>query len=495
MRDCGILMSVSSLPSPYGIGDLGLEAYAFVDFLRGSGQRYWQVLPIGPTSFGDSPYQSPSVFAGNPYFIDLRGLYADGLLTKEDLENAQCSPGAVDYGRLYRTRLPLLRKAYGRFTGREKEAYVSFCRKNADWLDSYALFRALKELCGMRPHWEWPAEFRDRRGAHVRAFEKEHADEINFERFLQFMFDAQWQQLKAYAHDRGIRIIGDAPIYAAYDSADFWENPREFVTGKDGTASEVAGVPPDYFSADGQLWGNPLYDWTYAKAHGYDFWIRRIRRAFDLYDVLRIDHFRGFSAYYCVSADSCTAKEGTWKQGPGKALFDAVENALGKKQIIAEDLGVDSEDVRKLLRDCGYPGMKVVQFGFDGDYERNAHALPNFTANNVGYTGTHDNDTAEGWFAALGEEAQLRVKRILHMKKKDNDIAKAMIHALYASEVRTAVVPIQDWLRQGSESRVNVPGTREGNWQYRLTQLPGKDLQEEMLVTACKYDRMADSEK
>lgn len=484
MKDCGVLLHVSSLPSPYGIGSLGREAYAFADFLHDAGQSYWQILPVNPTSYGDSPYQSPSAFAGNPYFIDLDALRAQGLLTQEETDGARFPQGRVDYGAMFATRLPLLRKAFARFDTQNAD-YLSFCRQNEAWLSPYALFSALKDAFGLRPHWEWDEAYRAPDTPAVRAFAQSHAQETDFYRFLQYVFDAQWKALKAYVNARGIRLIGDMPIYVAYDSADFWENKRLFAVDENGKPSSVAGVPPDYFSADGQLWGNPLYDWEYMKADGYRFWVDRIRRTTTLFDRVRIDHFRGFCAYYAVPASAETAREGTWREGPGMDLFDALHAALGDADIIAEDLGVDAPELRALLNDCGYPGMKVVQFGFDG-HETNAHFYKNYPLHCVGYTGTHDNDTALGWFSSLSCEEQKRVKALL---PRGGDVAETTIRALFRSKARTAIVPMQDWLRQGSEARMNIPGTREGNWQYRLPALPSHALQEEMLALARKYKR------
>ncbi|MCI8413425.1 MAG: 4-alpha-glucanotransferase [Clostridia bacterium] len=487
MKDCGVLLHISSLPSPYGIGDLGETAYAFADFLAGAGQSYWQVLPVGPTSYGDSPYQSPSAFAGNPYFIDLAALKKEGLLTETEEREARMPSGDVDYGRIFTHRVPLLRKAYERFTEKNNPDYVEFCRKNAYWLDSYALFQTIKEKFSLCPHWEWESAYRNPHTDEVVAFARTHTADMDFVRFLQYTFDKQWRKWKQYVNSLGIKIIGDAPIYAAYDSADFWECPQCFAVDDQGKVTDVAGVPPDYFSADGQLWGNPLYDWDYLRAHDYDFWVNRVRRSFELFDLLRIDHFRGFCAYYSIAAGSTTAREGEWKEGPGKDLFDAIESALGKTDIIAEDLGVDSPELRELLRDCGYPGMKVVQFGFDGSAAANAHAVRNFTENCIGYTGTHDNDTFLGWYTSLPANMRKRVRS--RLKSTGREIPLAAIRALYASRVRTAIVPMQDWLRQGSEARMNVPGTPSGNWRYRLIRIPDSRLQGEMLTMANEYGR------
>lgn len=487
MKNCGVLLPVFSLPSPYGIGDLGKTAYAFVDFLADAGQSYWQVLPVGPTSYGDSPYQSPSCFAGNPYFIDLEDLRDRGLLTDEETESARVPVGKINYGELFHTRLSLLRKAYDRFTGGAD--YEAYCRHSEKWLSSYALFCTIKEHFELRPHTQWEKAYRDCRSREVRAFALSHEKETDFYRFLQYTFDTQWQKLKTYCNARGIGIIGDAPIYAAYDSADFWAEPQCFAVGKDGAPTEVAGVPPDYFSADGQLWGNPLYNWDALRASGYDFWVRRMDRALTLFDTVRIDHFRGFCAYYAIPVSAENARTGEWKEGPGKELFDVLHKALpdSNKKIIAEDLGVDAPELRELLHACGYPGMKVVQFGFDGPAAYNAHAVKNFIYDAVGYTGTHDNDTFAGWYASLS--APMRKKVRSRLPDTHGDMPLAAVKALFGSRVRTAIVPMQDWLQEGSEGRINIPGTSEGNWQYRLSALPPESLAEQMRMLAKQYGR------
>ncbi len=484
MKNCGVLLHIASLPSPYGIGDLGNEAYEFADFLHRAGQTYWQVLPTVPTSYGDSPYQSPSSFAGNPYFVDLRTLCREGLISEDELKSEQMPLGKIDYGKLFETRTAVLEKAFSRFE--ETEEFLRFCEHNAYWLNSYALFSELKKHFSLRPHWEWEKGY-SLDSAKTREFAKEHERGIKFVKFVQFEFEKQWRALKNYVNSLGIKIIGDAPIYAAYDSADFWEMPERFAVDESGKVTEVAGVPPDYFSEDGQLWGNPLYNWNELARCGYEYWQNRVRRSFELYDVLRIDHFRGFCAYYAIPADSTTARKGVWRPGPGKALFDALENSLGKQNILAEDLGVDSPELRELLHDCGYPGMKVVQFGFGGSAKQNAHAVSNYGENYFGYTGTHDNDTSLGWYSSLSGAERKKVRA--RLPKNCESVPQAMICALFGSKVKTAIVPMQDWLNEGSESRMNIPGTKEGNWQYRLKNMPSASLGAQMLKTAKKYNR------
>ena len=485
-KDCGVLLHISSLPNKYGIGGLGKQAREFADFLARAGQSYWQVLPIGPTSYGDSPYQSPSSYAGNPYFIDLETLCEDGLITASELKSAECGGSRVDYGKLYNERTALLRKAFERFDTAKPE-YIEFCESNRDWLYPYAVFSAVKAHFGMKPHNEWDEPYRDCGSEEVKNFADAHIRDIEFTQFLQYEFDIQWRSLRSYANSIGVKIIGDAPIYVAYDSADFWQNPKMFDVNVKGELRSVAGVPPDYFSADGQLWGNPLYNWEYMREHGYDYYVSRVRRAFELYDLLRIDHFRGFDEYYAVPSGSVNARVGEWRKGPNKALFDAVEAKLGKLDIIAEDLGLIGDSVRELVKSCGFPGMKVLQFGFDGEAKYNPHALRNFRAEYIGYTGTHDNDTARGWYESLGADAKKRVRS--RLSKFGKDVPRAMINALYSSRARTVIVPMQDWLNEGSTARMNTPGTLGANWQYRLSNLPTDKLAKEMLDAARKYER------
>lgn len=483
-------MHISSLPSPYGIGDLGKSAYEFADFLSSAGCKYWQILPVGPTSYGDSPYQSTSAFAGNEYFVSLDTLADCGLLTPAELNSAVYQSDRVDYGRIFATRSGILRSAFSRFT--PDEQYKEFCRENAYWLDSYALFYALKRHFDLKPHWEWDSPYRDSRSRETREFAERHAQELDFVKFAQYMFDLQWRKLREYVNKLGIRIIGDAPLYVAYDSADFWQNPNIFAVDECGAPTSVAGVPPDYFSADGQLWGNPLYDWDKLREFDYGFWRDRIRRAAKLYDVLRIDHFRGFESYFAVPAGSVNARVGEWRKGPGIELFESLglvgsANSTPSLGIIAEDLGLIDESVHRLVRDCGFPGMKVLQFGFGGSVRENPHAPCNYAYDAVGYTGTHDNDTSLGWFSSLTPQERKRVRR--RLPKGVGSVARSMICALYSSRVRTAVVPMQDWLELDSSARMNMPGNPCGNWTYRLRAIPGHEIAAQMRELATKYNR------
>ena len=391
-------MPIFSLPSPHGIGTLGRAAREFLDFLRAGGQSYWQLLPVGPTSYGDSPYQSFSSFAGNPYFIDLDDLAADGLLEREEYGDMDWGgPDRVDYALLYEKRYPVLRKAVARLLAAPPADYAPFLEDNGDWLEDYALFMALKGENGGVSWDQWPEGERLRRPAALSAARERLAGELDFWRGVQYLFFRQWDALKALAGEKGISIIGDLPIYAARDSADMWADPRQFQTDENLNPVEVAGCPPDAFTADGQLWGNPLFDWERMKEDGYRWWLRRIGFQFRLFDVLRIDHFRGFDEYYAIPFGDKTARNGRWKPGPGLDFFQAVNKALGKRQIIAEDLGFLTPSVRRLLRATGYPGMKVLEFAFDPKGADSEYLPHNYPHNCVVYAGTHDNETIEGW--------------------------------------------------------------------------------------------------
>ena len=459
MRTSGILMPVSSLPSPYGIGSLGAEAYRFVDFLAAAGQRYWQILPIGPTGYGDSPYQSFSAFAANPYFIDLDALEQRGLLTHDEIARFDFGPDApegIDYGALFRTRC---------FDAGE-DAFRDFCAANAFWLDDYALFMALKAENGMRAFSLWPKDVRARRPAALAAARARLAGQVRFWQVVQYLFYEQWAALKAYANAKGVEFIGDIPIYVSPDSSDLWADPSLFQVDADGALTEVAGCPPDAFAADGQLWGNPLYNWDVHLKTGCAWWIRRLRHASAVYDVVRIDHFRGFESYYAIPARDKTAVNGVWRKGPGTAFIDVIRRKLPDVRIIAEDLGYLTDDVKALLRASGFPGMKVLQFAFDSREE--SDYLPhNYTQNSVVYTGTHDNTTTADWelSAPAGDVAFAR--RYLDVEG-GADFTRRFIRAALASVSDTAVIPMPDWLGLGAEARINTPSTLGGNWLWRM---------------------------
>ena len=492
MRESGILMPVSSLPGPYGIGCFGAEALKFVDFLAAAGQHIWQLLPLSPTGYGDSPYQSCSAFAGNPYFIDLDALKADGLLTAAQLkaEPWGTDPLSVDYGTLYTSRYKVLRAAYAAW--REKYAgrfgcahyypddYYAFTLTNESWLNDYALYMALKTANGMKSWAEWPREYRLRDAGALAEFAAGQEEEIGFWKFLQYEFAVQWKKVKDYANEKGIKILGDIPIYVSADSVDAWVGGELFELDAQGGFARVAGCPPDYFSADGQLWGNPLYNWTYHKQTGYAWWVRRVRHALGIYDLLRIDHFRGFDTYWAIPAGSSTARTGKWENGPGMDLFRALEAALGKLPIIAEDLGDLVPSVRKLLADSTFPGMKVLQFAFGGG--DNEYLPHNHVKNSVVYPGTHDNTTLTDWWvnAATAKE-KANAAAYLHLtpcKPTAKEVAAvrtdaariALLRAALGSVADRAIIPMADWLGLGAEAHLNTPGKLGGNWAWRAAE-------------------------
>ncbi len=471
----GILMAVSSLPSPYGIGTMGEPCYKWIDALKEMKQTVWQVLPLGPTAYGDSPYQSPSAMAGNPYYIDLEALQKQGLLTVAELHSARHITPKVDYGWLFETRIALLRKAYARFepTG----TYYQFRFAHKDWLLDYAHFMALKVQNGYRPWTEWNKEERDYRQALVHR--QTLTKEIGFWCWVQFVFFAQWSKVKHYAHKKGVRIIGDMPIYVAFDGVEVWSRPEEFCLDQDLNPTVVAGCPPDGFSPDGQLWGNPIYNWKRMKEEGYRWWIDRLSLAMKLYDIVRIDHFRGFAGYYTIRYGESTARDGWWNEGPGKDLFKAVALALPKARIIAEDLGFITPDVRELLDYTGFPGMKILQFAF---FEEDNEYLPRtYTTDNcIVYTGSHDADCTRSWVDGLQGETKERFKRECQ-RLKGESATRALIRMAYESRADLAVIPWQDYLElTNEEGRMNTPAVAEGNWTWRARRTPGKKMRAEV---------------
>ena len=470
MRESGILLPVFALPSAYGIGCFSKEAYEFVDQLKEAGQSKWQILPLGPTGYGDSPYQSFSTFAGNPYFIDLETLIREGLLTEEECKSYDFGEiqDSIDYEKLYLNRFKILHQAYRRFDGSQNWEYREFLDENRDWLDEYCLFMALKNKHGGVSWREWKAPYRDRVENALEEARSELAGEIDFYRFQQYEFNRQWKRLHAYANENGIEIIGDIPIYVAFDSADTWAAPELFQFDENKEPSAVAGCPPDGFSATGQLWGNPLYDWEYHKKTGYAWWMRRIVHCFRLYDIVRIDHFRGFDEYYAIPNGEKTAVNGKWMPGPGIEFFRTMEEKLGRLNIIAEDLGFLTDSVLKLLDDTGFPGMKVIQFAFDS--REAANYLPHtYTENCVVYTGTHDNDTTRGWYHHVNKECRDFAKEYLHKHALDEDeLAWDFIAMAMGSVAKLCVIPVQDYLCRGSEARINTPSTLGNNWVWRL---------------------------
>ncbi len=466
MRKSGILMPVASLPGAYGIGTLGKPAFAFVDFLKKAGQAVWQLLPLSPTGYGDSPYQSCSAFAGSPYLIDLDLLRGEGLLKKGEYEACDHGKGdAIDYGALYRTRFAVLRKAFARFSAWYPDDYYHFCYEQGWWLEDYALYMTAKGLAGGKSYLEWPEDVRLHKKEAIDRLYAEHENEVHFWKFCQYEFRRQWMALKAYAAKQGVALMGDIPIYVAADSADVWASPELFLLEADGTPSAVAGCPPDAFSATGQLWGNPLYDWAYHERTGYAWWVRRIRYALEWYDQLRIDHFRGFDTYYAIPYGAKTAQGGEWRTGPGMKLFRALKQELGEVPIIAEDLGELFPSVYQLLEDSGFPGMKVLQFAFGaGDSEYLPHNHP---VHCVVYTGTHDNTTAAAWFRTAAPAERKKAMRYLGIADKAEG-AQGLVRGALASPGELCIIPLADYLGLGAEARINTPSTLGGgNWTWR----------------------------
>lgn len=486
-------MHLSSVPSPYGIGTMGQSAREFIDFLNKAGQSYWQILPVCPTSYGDSPYQSFSTFAGNPYFIDLDELREEGLLELSEYEDIKwgSDPEKVDYGVLYNERYPLLHIAFKRFFERKNEDFETFCKEQSIWLDDYALFMTIKGIHDGVSWLDWEDKYKKRDAEALRCVQEEYADEINFWKASQYFFFKQWKKLRAYANEKGISIIGDLPIYVALDSADVWASPEMFQLDKELKPVNVAGCPPDGFSATGQLWGNPLYNWDEMAKDNYLWWIRRIGYACNIYNVLRLDHFRGFESYYAIPYGDEDASGGHWEKGPGMKLFSKLTDAIGPQNIVAEDLGFLTEPVKRLLRDSGYPGMKVFELGFDSRDANSAEYLPhNFTRHCVAYVGTHDNDTIQGWFTTASEED---VKYAMDYLGMDN-LSEGhwhMMKALWATVAEVTIVQAQDLFGLGSESRMNIPSTFGTNWTWRAKEGSFDDELAERLYKYMKlYERV-----
>ncbi len=468
-RAAGILLHPTSLPGPHGIGDLGEGAYRWVDFLARAGQRYWQVLPLGPTGFGDSPYQCFSAFAGNPNLIHLDDLVRRGWLAETDCRPPTFPVERVDYGRVIPFKRACLLRAFDGFKARatpsDRAAWEAFRHEHRAWLEDFALFMALKDHFHL-PWYEWPQDVRRREPRTLDRYRAELAHQLEAHTFIQWVFFRQWTSLKAYAHEKGIRIIGDIPIFVAYDSADVWAHQELFCLDEEGRPTVVAGVPPDYFSPTGQRWGNPLYRWEVLAAEGYRWWVLRVRVALQCVDVVRLDHFRGFEAYWEIPATSPTAEVGRWVKGPGDALFQALQEALGTMPFIAEDLGFITPEVKALRERWGLPGMKVLQFAFSGpenEYLPHNYISPHW----VVYTGTHDNDTTVGWFRSLDEATRRYV--LAYLGRDGQDIAWDLIRLAWQSVAYLAIAPLQDVLRLGSEARLNMPGRAAGNWTWRVS--------------------------
>ncbi|WP_314393885.1 4-alpha-glucanotransferase [Leptotrichia shahii] len=471
-RSSGILLHPTSLPGKYGIGSLGKEAYKFVDFLKKSNQKLWQIFPLGPTGYGDSPYQCFSSFAGNPYLIDFDLLIEQNLLTEEDLKDVNFGGNEeyIDYGAIYNQKYPLLRKAYENFKANGnkelKEKLETFKTENSSWLDDYSLYISLKNHFNGLPWNEWEDDIRTRKEAAINKYKAELANEIEYHNFIQFLFFTQWNNVKKYANDNGIKIIGDIPIFVAVDSSDAWANPEIFLFDPELKPVKVAGVPPDYFSATGQLWGNPLYDWDKLKELNYKWWVDRVKANLSTCDIIRIDHFRGFDEYWAVPYGDKTAENGTWCPGPRTDLFNTIKNELGELPIIAEDLGTMTQGVIDLREATGFPGMKILGFAFDSK-EENDYLPHTYTKNCVVYTGTHDNDTLIGWFTKANEDDKQFARNYLN-SRSDNEIHWDAIRGAWSSVANMAIAPIQDFLGLGSEARINTPGLASGNWQWRL---------------------------
>ncbi len=486
-RASGVLMHISSLPSPFGIGTFGKSAYKFADLLKKADQKYWQILPLGHTSFGDSPYQSFSTFAGNPYFIDLEILSNEGFLDKEDYEGIVFGEDerSVDYGVLYNARREVFEKLFEKFIKKIPEDFENFCSKNSYWIEDYSLFMAIKDSKFGASFDVWEEDIRLRDPEALECYREKCKDRIIYYKMLQYFFYKQWKELKSYINSLGIKVIGDVPIYVSADSSDVWSNPKQFDLNEDCKPNFVAGCPPDAFSETGQLWGNPVYNWDYMEKDGFSWWISRLRKSFELYDVVRIDHFRGFEAYYCIPYGDETAVNGHWEKGPEMKLFNAVRKKLGEKSIIAEDLGFLTQEVYDLLKESGFPGMKVLQFAFDVSGESN-YMLQKHTKNSVVYTGTHDNDTLLGYIQNTDRAEIDFAKRVLGCIN-DEDLPEVMMRSALASRSNTCILTMQDLIGLDSFARMNTPATDSKNWQWRALQ---SELRFENFVFLKKYTKL-----
>lgn len=475
MRTCGVLMHITSLPSPYGVGTLGSEAYKFVDFLKKAGQTYWQILPVGPTGFGDSPYQSYSAFAGNPMLIDIDELIKAGLVSEDDkdLKILAEKKEFADFGQMFSFKRLILAKAHAAFAANadseQKYLFGKFCRKNAWWLDDYAMFMSMKYFFKQVMWTEWDDSYRLRDPQTLAKYAEEHGVDIDCWKFMQFLFFRQYKDLKKYANKRGISIYGDMPIYVSMDSSDIWANPEMFMLDSDRKPTKVAGCPPDDFSPTGQLWGNPLYDWDYMDKNNYKWWIKRVQYSAKLFDLTRIDHFRGFESFYAIPAGDKTAEHGEWLQGPSMKLFSAIKADLGDVKLVAEDLGFLTDEVKAMLKAAGYPGMNVLEFGFGG--EDSSYLPHNYVKNSVVYIGTHDNETALGWYLAQDKAGKKRIRKYLGLDKSasDSKVVRELIRCAYASVSENCVIQMQDWLCLDNSARMNIPSTiGGGNWAWRM---------------------------
>lgn len=499
MRTCGVLMHITSLPSPYGVGTLGSEAYKFVDFLKKAGQTYWQILPVGPTGFGDSPYQSYSAFAGNPMLIDIDELIKAGLVSEDDkdLKILAEKKEFADFGQMFSFKRLILAKAHAAFAANadSEQMYLfgKFCRKNAWWLDDYAMFMSMKYFFKQVMWTEWDDSYRLRDPQTLAKYAEEHGVDIDCWKFMQFLFFRQYKDLKKYANKRGISIYGDMPIYVSMDSSDIWANPEMFMLDSDRKPTKVAGCPPDDFSPTGQLWGNPLYDWDYMDKNNYKWWIKRVQYSAKLFDLTRIDHFRGFESFYAIPAGDKTAEHGEWLQGPSMKLFSAIKAGLGDVKLVAEDLGFLTDEVKAMLKAAGYPGMNVLEFGFGG--EDSSYLPHNYVKNSVVYIGTHDNETALGWYLAQDKAGKKRIRKYLGLDKSasDSKVVRELIRCAYASVSENCVIQMQDWLCLDNSARMNIPSTiGGGNWAWRMDKdACTKELAKAMKKMAKTYFRKA----
>ncbi|MBE6062795.1 MAG: 4-alpha-glucanotransferase [Clostridium butyricum] len=468
-RGSGIIMHITSLPGKYGIGTFGKEAYKFCDFLRKSGQKYWQILPLGPTSYGDSPYQSFSAFAGNPYLIDLDILQEENLLKKEDYENKNFGNNSevVDYGLMFTEKMSVLRISFNNFSREIHKDFEKFKEEEKEWLDDYSLFMSIKYKYNFKAWNSWDEKLKKRDKDEIDRYKTELKDEIEYWKYLQYEFFKQWNKLKKYANEKEIKIIGDIPIYVAEDSSDVWSNPKVFLLDENTLEPiSVAGCPPDAFSEDGQLWGNPVYNWQYLDETKYEWWIKRIKQSLRLYDVLRLDHFRGFETFWTVKHGEKTAKNGKWVKGPGMKLFDALNKQFKNLEIIAEDLGFLTKETVKLREDTGFPGMKVLEFAFGGD-PKNTYLPHNYEKNCVAYTGTHDNDTVKGWVETTGSKEEIdNAVKYLNLTNEEG-YNWGIIRGVWSSVADTSIGLMQDFLNLGNEARMNMPSTLNNNWSWR----------------------------
>ncbi len=492
MRESGILMHISSLPGPYGIGTMGKQAFSFVDFLKQSGQRCWQILPLSPTGYSDSPYQSCSTFAGNPYLIDLDALVEQGLLTRQEVESVFWGEweDKVNFGILYRSRGTLLKTAYSRFT--DHEALEAFCIENANWLPDFALFMALKESHDGAPWYRWETPLKTRQPDAMWQARQTLKEEIRYHSFVQYLFSGQWNALRSYAHENGVEIIGDVPIYVPYDSADAWSNPELFQLDEELNPTAVAGCPPDAFTEDGQLWGNPLYRWDVMREDGYTWWLRRLEAAGKLYDRIRLDHFRGFESYWSVPYGDPTARGGHWEKGPGAEFIQTVQRELPQIALIAEDLGFLTPQVLQLRDESGLPGMKVLEFAFDSR-EPSDYLPHTYTKNSVCYTGTHDNMTMRQWLETAAPDAAEYAAEYMNLTPSEG-MVWGVIRTAFASVSDLCIIPMQDYLNLGGEARMNFPGTlTDANWTWRAGKdFIGEDLAERIYRMTKLYGRLGD---